>query len=314
MKLRKLMTVSLMGVAVLTGCTAQTTDKVDNTVQITEQEGKTEEAKADETEKVEENLRIVAATVAATQVLGELDAELVGVPTTKSTLPKKYEGATQVGQSMNPDLEIVVSLDPDVFIVDNMFKENIEKSMGAYDINTFYFDTSSYEGFIESIDALGEEIHKTDEAKKLIDELKTVEEGIKVKAQGEKPTVAVLFGGGENFMLATETSYLGDLVKTVGGENITSKIEAEVESGYIQFSLEQIVAQNPDYILRFAHGNIEETQKAFDDAFAKNPAWATLDAVKEGRVIDLDPSIFGVSANIYVKDAITALGNIFYGE
>jgi iron complex transport system substrate-binding protein len=133
--------------------------------------------------------------------------------------------------------------------------------------------------------------------------------------KGEKaPTVAIIFGGGDNFMLATETSYLGDLVKTVGGENITSKLEGDMSSAYVPFSLEQILEQNPDYVLRFAHGNIEETKKSFDDAFDKNPAYKELDAYKNGKVVDLDPSIFNVSANLQVKEAIKTLGNVFYGK
>ncbi len=39
-------------------------------------------------------------------------------------------------------------------------------------------------------------------------------------------------------MLATKSSYLGDLVKTVGAENITDNLTDNVESDYIQFSLE----------------------------------------------------------------------------
>ena len=62
-------------------------------------------------------------------------------------------------------------------------------------------------------------------------------------------------------MLATETSYLGDLLKTVGGTNIATELDGSAKSPYLQFSLEQIVQTNPDYILRFAHGNLEETKK-----------------------------------------------------
>ena len=113
-------------------------------------------------------------------------------------------------------------------------------------------------------------------------------------------------------MLATDSSYLGDLVDTAGANNITDNLQ--VDSDYIPFSMEQLVASNPDYILRFAHGNLEETKKAFDKTFNENPAFATLDAVKEGRVIDLDPDIFGVSANIYVINAIETLGELFYGK
>ncbi|WP_297136308.1 ABC transporter substrate-binding protein, partial [Terrisporobacter sp.] len=197
---------------------------------------------------------------------------------------------------------------------DNMFKEKVEESMKEYDLNTFFFDTTTYSNFLTSIEQLGEEVGKEKEADELINTLKESEKEV-AKLKGDKDvTVAILFGGGENFMLATEDSYLGDLVKTVGAKNIASNLNGKVESAYMQFSLEQIIEQNPDYILRFAHGNLEETKKAFDTAFDKNPAYAELDAVKNNKVIDLDPNVFNVSANLKITEAIKTLGDVLYGE
>lgn len=301
MKFKKLASLFLVSALFVTGCTTNTSQN--------EKENDTAVKDA----QVEE-VDIVAATVSATNVLGELDANVIGIPTTQMQIPEKYQGLPEVGQAMNPDLEIVASLEPDVFIMDSMFKASVEESMKEYDLNTFYFETGTYSSFIKSIENLGKEINKEKEATALVNELKEVEKEAVAKKGEEAPTVAIIFGGGDNFMLATETSYLGDLVKTVGGENITNKLEGDMSSGYVQFSLEQILEQNPDYVLRFAHGNIEETKKAFDDAFDKNPAYKELDAYKNGNIVDLDSAIFNVSANLSVKEAIKTLGNIFYGN
>ncbi|MDO7203169.1 ABC transporter substrate-binding protein [Paraclostridium bifermentans] len=59
---------------------------------------------------------------------------------------------------MSPDLEIVASLEPDLFVMDNMFKEKVEESMKEYDLNTFFFDTSTYTSFLSSIEKLGAKI------------------------------------------------------------------------------------------------------------------------------------------------------------
>ena len=296
MKFRKLASVFMVSALFLTGCQASST-------------GQDKESSKDN-----KKVSVVSATVSATQVLDRLDADVLGVPTTKMDLPEKFKDLPKVGQAMSPDLEIVASLEPDVFVMDNMFKEKVEESMKKYDLNTFFFDTSTYTNFVNSIKKLGTEINQTEEATKLINELKDVEKEAVKNKKGEAPTVAIIFGGGENFMLATETSYLGDLAKTVGAKNITSNLDTNVKSPYIQFSLEQILEQNPDYILRFAHGEIEQTKKAFDTAFDKNPAYKELDAVKNNKVIDLDPSIFNVSANLQVKEAIKTLGETFYGK
>ena len=261
------------------------------------------------------NVSVVSATVSATNVLEKLDAEVIGIPTTKMEIPEKYKGLPQVGQAMNPDLEIIASLEPDVLVVDDTFRKNVEESLKSYDLNTFYFQSKTYNSFIQSITDLGKELGKEEEATKLIAELRKAEEEAKVNKGDKEPTVAIMIGSGENFMLATESSYLGDLVKTIGGKNITNELDVKDNGfGYAQFSLEQIMKQNPDYILRFAHGNINDTKAMFDKAFDQNPAYQELDAVKNKKVYDLDSEIFNVSANLGVTEAIKTLGDMLYGE
>lgn len=294
MKLRKLASIFVLGALLMTGCQAGGTT------------GKSEDVAKEKT--------VVAATVSGSQVLDKLDANVVGIPTTQLEMPEKFKGLPEVGQSMNPDLEVVASLNPDVFVMDNAFKDSVEKGLKEYDFNTFFLKTNTYTDYIKSIEELGKTIDKEEEATTLINELKNIEKEVKSKKGDKAPTVAIIFGSGENFMLATETSYLGDLVKTVGGKNIASKLDKNVENGYVQLSLEYILEQNPDYILRFAHGNLEETKKSFDKAFDKNPAYQELNAVKNNKVVDLDSNVFNVSANLKVKEAIQTLGDILYGE
>ena len=294
MKLRKLASIFVLGALLMTGCQAGGTT------------GKSEDVAKEKT--------VVAATVSGSQVLDKLDANVVGIPTTQLEMPEKFKGLPEVGQSMNPDLEVVASLNPDAFVMDNAFKDSVEKSLKEYDFNTFFLKTNTYTDYIKSIEELGKTIDKEEEATTLINELKNIEKEVKSKKGDKAPTVAIIFGSGENFMLATETSYLGDLVKTVGGKNIASKLDKNVENGYVQLSLEYILEQNPDYILRFAHGNLEETKKSFDKAFDKNPAYQELNAVKNNKVVDLDSNVFNVSANLKVKEAIQTLGDILYGE
>ena len=297
MKLRKLASIFVIGALLMTGC--QSTSGSEDTNEVA---------------NVAEEKTVVVATVSGTQVLDRLDAEVVGIPTTQMEIPEQYKGLPEVGQAMSPDLEIVASLEPDLFVMDNSFKESVEESLKEYDLNTFFLKTGTYTEYVQSIEELGKAINKEEEATELVNELKEAQTEAANKKSDKSPTVAIIFGAGENFMLATETSYLGDLVKSIGATNIASNIDGAAESAYVQLSLEQVLQQNPDYVLRFAHGNLEETKKSFDEAFDKNPAYQELDAVKNNKVVDLDPSIFNVSANLKVKDALTSLGDILYGE
>jgi len=306
MKFKSLLSMVLVAGMVLVGCQNETSESNSSASQKTEQ--------TVQEEAVVEEVKVVAATVAATNVLAELDAEVIGVPATSQTLPEQYADLPQVGQAMSPDLEIVASLEPDLFVMDSSFKSSVEESLSQYGLNTFFFETGSYSAFVNSIKQLGTEINREEEANELTGEIESaVAKGLEKKGD-ESPTVAVIFGAGDNFMLATDTSYLGDLVSTLGATNITSKLEGDMSSAYVQFSLEQILAENPDYVLRFAHGNVEETAKMFDQTFDSNEAYQALDAVKEGRVYDLDSTVFNVSANLQITTAIETLADILYGN
>ncbi|MGL5085161.1 MAG: ABC transporter substrate-binding protein [Clostridium sp.] len=260
-------------------------------------------------------LKIVSTTVAPSQVADRLELNLVGIPTTKSKLPERYAGITEVGSAMTPNIETIVSLSPDLVIIDNNFRDKYESQLNDKNIKGLYFDTSTVNGFKNSIKEFGD---ITGESKKANDLIKEIEKNVndelaKSKKVEKKPSVAILFGTSQSSMLATDMSYVGDLINQIGADNITDKITG-VDSAYVNFSLEEVVNLNPDYILRLTHGDLEQAKKDFDKMFVENPAWSSLDATKNGKVIDLDSTIFGVSANIRVGEAINKLGQFIYGE
>lgn len=259
-----------------------------------------------------QELKIASGTVAATQVMDKLEMELVGVPQTSTELPKRYNGLTQIGQAFSPNLEVVVSLESDLLVLDSNFKEKLDEQVKQYGINTFYFNTTTFENFKNSILELGKLGNKENKAKELVEDLQSSVDEVLQKANKDNIKVAIVFGTGESYMLATDKSYVGDLLNSIGISNITDELEAD--SAYVNFSMEQVLDINPDYVLRLAHGNIEESKAGFEKEFSENPAWSSIKASENGNIYDLEPSIFGVSANLNVKEAITELGNIFYGE
>lgn len=52
--------------------------------------------------KSESKERVVATTVAVTEIMDALEVDLVGVPTSSKTLPKRYKGLPEVGNPMSP--------------------------------------------------------------------------------------------------------------------------------------------------------------------------------------------------------------------
>lgn len=268
----------------------------------------------------DENIKISVASVAISQILAEMNQEIVGRPTTKLDLPERYLEIEEIGSSFSPDFEKVLAVGTELLIGDSLFKEKIDATAKQYGIDTFYIDTSTYESFLFGIDELGRKIGKEEEATSIIarfqeplNNLKDINKDLKV---------AIIFGTSESNMLATEDTYVGSLIKALGLKNVVTEITGsailgsevhETNNSYVNLNLEQLLQNQPDVILKFGHGNIEEANRAFEKLFNENPAWKNLEAVKNGKIYDLDPNIFGSSANNHVDEALMQLGDIFNG-
>src|SRR5699024_1132831 len=87
-----------------------------------------ETANEAEKETLETDGRIVATTVALTEIANELELDLVGITSSYKDLPDRYKDATEVGMAMEPDMEIIRSLKPtDVLSVTTLQNEfNLE--------------------------------------------------------------------------------------------------------------------------------------------------------------------------------------------
>ena len=67
----------------------------------------------------------------------------------------------------------------------------------------------------------------------------------------------ILLGVPGSYLVATEHSYIGDLVKQLGGKNIVQGEQVE----YLASNTEYLKKADPDIILRAAHGMPDEVVK-----------------------------------------------------
>lgn len=250
---------------------------------------------------------VVATSVAVTDILDKLGVEVSGVPTTSYELPESTKGATEVGNPMNPDLEIIKSLNPTCVVSVDTLGSDYEKKFTENNIPSMFVNLSSVDGLKETIVTLGEKFNKVDNANKLISELESKEKELSLSKTENSEDILVLFGAPGAVMVSTDKSYVGNLVKIAGGNNI---FEGE-SSSFMQVNMEEIIKRNPDKILIMTHGIPEDSKKTVEEEFAKE-TWQQLDAIKNDKVYYLDSEYFGMSANLKVIEALDKLGEILY--
>ena len=259
-------------------------------------------------------VKIVAGTIGLTEMFDILEIDLVGVPSSSSySVPERYKELPTIGMSMQPDAEVVKSLDTDLFVSVTSLQASLEKSLGGKNINTLFVEANGYDDIAVSIKQLGDAFGKTEQAEEFLANMKETEANALAKIDGkEKKKAMIIFGTPESFMLATDMSYIGDLADRLGVDNVTD--ELQTMGPFVPFSIENVVATNPDVIIRFTHADPETSRKMFDKEFSENPVWNALDSVKAGKVYDLDPHYFGVVANVRCAEALEQLAELIYGE
>jgi len=256
--------------------------------------------------------RIVPTTVALTMTLDKLDIPIVGKPTTYKTLPKRYKDVTEVGQPMQPSVEAVKQVNPTHVLSVSTIKDEMKPFYKQLNMKGYYYDYDSLDGMEKSITQLGHQFNRESKAKALNQHINSVKKDIQDKAAKQKkhPKVLILMGVPGSYLVATDKSYIGDLVKIAGGENVIK----DTSKQYISSNTENLVNVDPDIILRLPHGMPDEVKKMFQKEFKQNDIWKHFKAVKEDRVYDLEEIPFGITANVDADDAMKQLYDVFYNQ
>lgn len=257
-----------------------------------------------------EHPRLIATSPAVAQICYKLNLDLVGICQTASTLPEPYQQLTKVGMPMNPDLEIIKSLEPDYILSPATLKNDLQPKYAGIGEAAMFLNLKSVEGMYASIEGLGKKFHREEEAQQMLDEFDAYMDSFNETIKDQQPPrVLVLMGLPGSYIVATESSYVGSLVKLAGGENIYGDGDGQE---FLTANTEDMKAKEPDIILRTAHAMPDEVMEMFDKEFKTNDIWKHFKAVQEEKVYDLDPSIFNMSANFHYPDALDALLELLY--
>ena len=259
--------------------------------------------------KSENKERVVATTVAVTEIMDALEVDLVGVPTSTKDLPKRYKGLAEVGNPMSPDMEKVKSLKPSEVLSVTTLECELKPVFDGVGMKANFVELKKKKNMQNSISNLGKQYGREKQAEAVVTKLDKKVASIQKEVKGKKePTVLILLGVPGSYLVATEHSYIGDLVKQLGGKNIVQGEKVE----YLASNTEYLKKADPDIILRAAHGMPDEVVKMFDKEFKTNDIWKHFAAVKNNRVYDLEERLFGTTGNLEAMEALDELKKMMY--
>lgn len=256
--------------------------------------------------------KIVTTSVPLTEMLHLLNIVPVGVPTSTNPIPTEFDSVTRVGSPMAPDLEVISNLQTELIIGAASLQDSLDKALEGMNLTTAYLPTDSYEDLKLSFKVLGTYFGKEKEMNEMMQTIVAKEQQLEKQAAGkELPSVMLVIGTADSFMVMNDKSYLGSLVERLGAENIATTI-LKTDSTYSTLNLEEIVVADPDMIFVLASGDHGANEEQFKQEITKNSAWTQLSAYKNDKIHLLDYSVFGVTSIANVDTALTTIADYFY--
>lgn len=221
--------------------------------------------------------RIISVIPAVTEMLFAIGAgpQVVGVGSF-DRYPPQVETLPRVGALLDPDLERMLSLKPDLVAVYGS-QSDLRTQLERAKVPTYVYSHAGLADVTTTIRQLGERVGRKAAAATLASDIEARIEAVRRRVSGAKrPRTLVVFGRDAGTLRGIYASggigFVHDMVNAAGGENIF----ADVRQQAVQATTELILARHPDVVLelRIAEISPEQIQREITvwDALSALPA------------------------------------------
>jgi len=231
--------------------------------------------------------RIVSHAPGVTEILFALGLEekVVGV-SNYCNYPEEAKLKDKVGDFWNPSIEKIVDLEPDlVFTPGN--DERLMNHLGELGIAYIVLQPQDMDGILKDIELVGKVTDAEKSAERLIKDMQERISYVITRVKDvPRPKVFYIIEATDlsNPWTAGPGSFIDSLITLAGGENIA----AAVQGAWVQFSLEAVVASDPEIIILPAHHGTAFTTP---EVLREHPAWRGVTAVKENKIFTIDDDL-----------------------
>ncbi|HEY7285522.1 MAG TPA: helical backbone metal receptor [Vicinamibacterales bacterium] len=256
--------------------------------------------------------RIVSLVPALTEMLFAIGAgpQVIGV-SSFDDYPPEVKSLPRVGALVDPDMERILSLRPDLVIVYGS-QTTVETQLTRAGIRSYSYRHAGLAGVFATIRDLGRVVARTTESEQLAQTLQRRLDAVKTRV-AKLPRVRTLLvferdlGSLRGLYASGGIGFMHDILAIAGGTNVFADVSRES----VQPSIETVLARAPDVILEvrptgLPRESIPSEQRVWDSV-------ASIPAVRKGQVhIVIDDYL--VTPGPRVAQAAEAIARIIHPE
>ena len=249
------------------------------------------------------DLRIVSLAPNITTIVFALGLEdhLVGV-TTYCDDPPEAQLKTRVGDFIRPNLEMIMTLKPDLILAEDWPSSRSSERLRDLGQTVIEFrNPFSIADIYQLIESVGKTLARAEEASSLVASMKEKVETVRERAQRlpARPTIYI-----ENDVPTWTIggpTFTSEALSLCGADNIFGDLDDRAP----RVSAETVIQRNPGFILSFV---------ASAEQVRSRPGWESIEAVKQGRIIDQFEHRLLVRGNHRLADGMLSFQQILLGQ
>lgn len=249
--------------------------------------------------------KIVSLAPSITEILFSIGAgDLVIGRTKYCTFPAEAASVKSIGTLYEPDLELVLDLEPDMVIAATHMNEEVLNTLSKAKISTL--TQASPEKIAEIytlIEQLGKLTNRQYESRALVSSLKGKEDRVKAIVSNipvtSRKNVYYVVGTGKSEYTAGSKTFIHEIMINSGLKNVASDVEKW------SYTLEQLIDHDPEYLIGATYSL--ETMK--DSA-----NYASLSALKNDKFIVVDTDVVSIPGPRVIDYTMKMFIQTFYPQ
>ncbi|HEX2569215.1 MAG TPA: cobalamin-binding protein [Polyangia bacterium] len=249
--------------------------------------------------------RVVSLAPSSTEILYAVGAggKIVGVDR-YSNYPAVARALPQVGADMDPSLERIVALRPDVvFTATTANTQGTVENLERLGIPVYVSRVLHLEDIYGDILGLGDAVGGAEEARRLVAELRGRVATLGARYKNAAPVRTLVIIWPEPLVVAGRASHIGDLIRAAGGVNLAD----DSPQAFPSYSLERMLVQAPEVLIVGGHST------GGPPPLGALEQLVTVPAVQKHRVHVVDGDVV-FRPGPRVVEAIDLLGRLLHPE
>jgi iron complex transport system substrate-binding protein len=199
--------------------------------------------------------------------------------------PAQATRKPRVGGPVNPNLEQIVTLAPDLVLATKAInrRETVE-ALARIGLPVYVTDPHSVDEMIASVEHIGKVLHAEKTAALVVEDLRERLSNLDRRMAGAAPRRVLFVVWTDPLISIGRGTFIADALRRAGARSVV-----DTAAEWPRVNLEEIVRLQPEFLV-FAGAHAGDTQHDVD-ALRTRPGWRDLDAMRHEKIVVISDAI-----------------------